>query len=88
MMNALKYRKREVLMVIFIFLFAIITTKYIYDKFNGSSNVDYNTDTLDVTFHEKSGADVNILKVTPVTDSVGLSSKAYKFTIKNIMEVE
>ena len=32
MMNALKYRKREVLMVIFIFLFAIITTKYIYDK--------------------------------------------------------
>ena len=83
MMNALKYRKREVLMVIFIFLFAIITTKYIYDKFNGSSNVDYNTDTLDVTFHEKSGADVNILKVTPVTDSVGLSSKAYKFTIKN-----
>ena len=83
MMNALKYRKREVLMIIFIFLFAIITTKYIYNKFNDSSNVNYNTDTLDVTFHEKSGADVNILKVTPVTDSVGLSSKAYKFTIKN-----
>lgn len=83
MINAFRYRKKEVLIIIFILLFAVITTKYIYNKFDGSNNVDYNTDTLDVTFHEESGAEINILKVTPVTDSVGLSSKAYKFTIKN-----
>lgn len=83
MKDIIKYRKKEIVVIAIILLFAIFTTRYIYDKFEKVGNVDYNTDTLDITFHEESGAEVNLLKVTPVTDSVGLSSKAYKFTIKN-----
>ncbi len=79
----IKYRKKEIFVVVMILLFAIFTTRYIYYKFENISNFDYNTDALDITFHGKAGAEVNLLKVTPVTDAVGLSSKAYKFTIKN-----
>ena len=75
----IKYRKKEIFVVVMILLFAIFTTRYIYYKFENISNFDYNTDALDITFHGKAGAEVNLLKVTPV----GLSSKAYKFTIKN-----
>lgn len=83
MKDIIKYRKKEVVVIVFIFLFAIFTTKYIYNKYKNSESVDYNTDTLDVTFFDQGGSEVNIYKVAPVTDSVGLSSKAYKFTIKN-----
>ena len=39
---------------------------------------------MDVVYHETSGDKLTISKVTPVTDSVGLSSsKAYNITIKN-----
>lgn len=83
MKNIIKYRKKEIITISIILLFAIFTTNYIYNKFKNSGSVDYNTDTLDVTFYEKSGSEVNLNKVIPVTDSVGLSSKAYKFTITN-----
>lgn len=79
----LKYRKREIIVISFILIFALAMTHHIYYKFKDSRNVDYNTETLDITFHEKSGNKINIDKVTPVTDSVGLSSEAYTFTIKN-----
>lgn len=79
----LKYRKKEIVIITFIVLFVLIATYKIYYKFKDSSNVEYNTDTLDVTFHEKSAGEVNIEKVSPVTDSVGLSSTAYTFTIEN-----
>lgn len=79
----LKYRKKEIVIVTFILLFVLVSTHFIFYKFKNSSNVKYNTNTLDVVFHEKSGDKVNMLKVSPVTDSVGLSSKAYKFTITN-----
>lgn len=83
MRGIIKYRKKEMIAIIIILLFALFATKYIYYKFKDIAHVKYNTDTLDITFHEESGAEVNLLKVTPVTDSVGLSSKAYNFTIKN-----
>ncbi len=79
----LKYRKKEIVVIAFILIFALVATHHIYYKFKDSRNVDYNSETLDVTFHEKSGDKVNLSKITPVTDSVGLSSKAYTFTIKN-----
>ena len=62
---------------------AIFATRFIYYRFKDTANVDYNSKELDITYHEESGAEVNFSKATPVTDSVGLSSKAYKFTIKN-----
>ena len=83
LMYQLKARKKEIVVIIFILAFALIATYKIYYTFKDSRNVDYNTSTIDVTFHEKTGAEVNILKLTPVRDSVGLSSKAYTFTIKN-----
>lgn len=83
MLLQLKYRKKEIIIITLILLFALITTHHIYYKFKDSRNVDYNTPTLDVTFHEKSGDEINLTKVIPVSDSVGLASHAYKFTIKN-----
>ncbi len=83
MLLQLKYRKKEIVIITFILLFALIATHYIYYKFKDSRNIDYNTPTLDVTFHEKSGDEINLTKVIPVSDSVGLASNAYKFTIKN-----
>ncbi len=79
----IKYRKKEILVLILILLFAVLATRFIYYRYKDTVNVDYNSEDLDITFHEESGAEVNLLKATPVTDSVGLSSKAYKFTIKN-----
>lgn len=79
----LKYRKKEILTIAFILIFALVSTHHIYYKFENSRGVNYNSDTLDVKFHEDDGDEVNILKVVPVTDSVGLSSKAYTFTISN-----
>ncbi len=79
----LKVRKKEIFVITFILAFALIATNRIYYKFKDSNNVDYNTATIDTTFHEKTGAEVNITKVTPMTDSLGLSSRAYTFTIKN-----
>ena len=80
-------RRREmiknIVYVTFILLIAVVSTYYIYNKFQGDRNIDFNSESLDVTYHEKSGDKLTLTKVTPVTDSVGLSSKAYSVTIKN-----
>lgn len=80
-------RKREIIKnVIFIAMIlslAIVSTYYIYDKFQVNQTVDYNSKSLDVTYHEKTGNRLTIDKVTPVTDSVGLSSKSYNITVRN-----
>ena len=80
-------RKKEIIKntvyVIFILLLAVIPTYYIYNKFQGDGDISVNGASLDVTYHEKNGAKVSLTKVTPVTDSVGLSSNAYNITIKN-----
>lgn len=81
--NRKKELIKNIVIIGVILLIAIISTRIIYYKYKNESNVDYNSKSLDIVFHEKDGANITINKVTPVTDSVGLSSKAYTFTIKN-----
>lgn len=80
-------RKKEIIKntiyIIFILLLAIIPTYYIYNKFQDVRDISVNSTLLDVTYHEKTGDKITLDKVTPVTDSVGLSSKAYNITVKN-----
>ena len=80
-------RKKEIIKntvyIIFILLLAVIPTYYIYNKFKEVRDISVNSDLLDVTYHENTGDKITLTKVTPVTDSVGLSTKAYKITVKN-----
>jgi len=80
-------RKKEIIKscvyTFFILALAVVSTYYIYYKFQDDRSVDAISESLDVTFHESTGDRVGIYKVTPVTDSVGLSSKSYNITIKN-----
>lgn len=80
-------RRREIIKntvyIFFILLLAIISTYYIYNKFQVDRNIDFNSESLDVTYHEKTGDKLTMTKVIPVTDSVGLSSKAYLISVKN-----
>lgn len=79
--------KREIIKnsiyIFFILLIAVVSTYYIYNKFQGDRELDINSESLDVTYHETTGNQINLTKVVPVTDSVGLSSKSYTITIKN-----
>ncbi len=83
----LKVRKKQIMKtaiyMFFILGIAIFSTYYIYNKFQGDRSIDFNSESLDVTYHENTGDKITLTKVTPVTDSVGLSSKAYLITIKN-----
>ena len=74
---------KNVLIIGFILLIAVVSTHYIYFKFKNESRVDVSSESLDITFHEKTGANIDITKANPVTDSVGLSLNAYSFTVKN-----
>lgn len=80
-------RKKEIIKntvyITFILLIAVVSTYFIYNKFQKTRTVDFNSDSLDVAYHETSGDKITINKVTPVTDSVGLSSKAYSISIRN-----
>lgn len=80
-------RKKEMIKntvyITFILLLAVISTYFIYNKFQKNRSIDFNSDSLDVTYHEASGDKLTIKRITPVTDSVGLSSKAYTITVKN-----
>ena len=80
-------RKKEIIKntvyITFILLIAVVSTYFIYNKFQKTRAVDFNSDSLDVSYHEASGDRISINKVTPVTDSVGLSSKAYTISVKN-----
>ena len=80
-------RKKEIIKntiyITFILLLAVISTYFIYNKFQKNRSIDFNSDSLDVTYHEASGDKISIKRITPVTDSVGLSSKAYTITVKN-----
>ena len=80
-------RKKEIIKntvyITFILLIAVVSTYFIYNKFQRTRTVDFNSDSLDVSYHETSGDRISINKVTPVTDSVGLSSKAYTISVKN-----
>ena len=81
--NRKKMLIKNITFIIAIFALAIIATYNIYYHFIDATDIDYSSESLDITFHEKNGADVTITKAIPVSDSVGLSSTAYTFTIKN-----
>lgn len=81
--NPKKEVMKNVIYIGIILLIAIISTYKIYYKFQDDRNVNFNSDSFVITFHEKTGDKVNITKITPVTDSVGLSSNSYSFSIKN-----
>ncbi len=85
--NYKKQRIKSALIISFILALAIFATHHIYYKFQKERNTDYSSESLDITFHEETGDRVTLSKVTPVTDSVGLSSQAYTFTIKNNMTI-
>ena len=74
---------RNGIYIFFILLLAVVSTYYIYYKFQGDRNIDFNSKSLDVTYREKTGDKISLTKVTPVTDSVGLSSTAYLISIQN-----
>lgn len=76
-------RMKDLFMIVLIMAFAIVSTYYIYHNFRQQRSMEIETDTLSVTFHERSGDRVNIRRITPVRDSVGLSSTAYTFTVRN-----
>ena len=76
--NPKKEVMKNVIYIGIILLIAIISTYKIYYKFQDDRNVNFNSDSFVITFHEKTGDKVNITKVTPVTDSVGLSSNSFK----------
>lgn len=66
-----------------ILLIAVFSTYYIYNKFDHSEVVDYTSESLDITYKEDNGEQISITSVSPLTDSVGLSSTAHTVTIKN-----
>ena len=80
-------RKKEIIKscvyTFFILGLAVVSTYFIYNKFQGVRSVDVTSESIDVTFHETTGDKVGLYKVTPVTDSVGMSSKSYNISIKN-----
>ena len=87
-MYTYKYNRRKEIIkntvyITFILLLAVISTHFIYYKFQKTRSIDFNSDSLDVTYHEASGDRITIGRITPVTDSVGLSSKAYTLSVKN-----
>lgn len=70
-----------------ILLLAIVSTYHIYYKFQNERNVDFNSESLTVVFHDQEGDKIKLTKVTPVTDSVGLSSTNYSFDVRNNLTV-
>ncbi len=69
--------------IIVIILIALVSTYYIYNYFEVERSHEYSSDSLEITYHEPTGESIDLDKVTPVTDSVGLSSKAYTFSVRN-----
>ena len=74
---------KNTVFIIFILLFAFISTYYIYNKFIDTRDEILKSESLEVSYHEKDGNKFSITKIIPISDNVGLSSKAYRFTIKN-----
>ena len=81
--NRKKYILKNVIIITFILLVAIIATHNIYYKFTKERDIDYSSESLDIVFHDVDGAEIDITKPTLVNDAIGLSSKAYTLTIKN-----
>lgn len=74
---------KNIIFIIVILTIAIVATYNIYYHFIDATSIDYSSESLEIVFHEKDGAKVTLTKAIPVSDSVGLSSSSYTFTIKN-----
>ena len=86
--NPKKYLIKNIIYTTLIILLAIFSTYNIYYKFQDEIGKDKYKNWKDIEgIHEKSGDRMSITNVTPVTDSVGLSSKAYSLNIKNNLTV-
>lgn len=85
--NMMKYLLKNALIIGFIILLAAISTRSIYYKFRNERNREYSSDILEIIFHSKAGNNIDLINPTPTTDAVGLSSKAYTFTITNNLTV-
>ena len=73
-------RRKEIvknsIYIFFILLLAVVSTYYIYHKFQGGRNIDFSSESLVVTYHESSGDKVSLTKVIPVTTAEYGQSKA------------
>ena len=80
-------RRREtiknVVYISLILLVAVVSTYLIYNKFVDERKLDSSSEILDVTYKDNSGNKIAITKVTPLTDSVGLSTTNYGVTLSN-----
>ena len=74
--------KNAIIIGIILFI-AVFSTYYIYNSFSETEEIDFSSTSLDITFHEEKGEELNITKVVSKTDSVGLSSEGHKITITN-----
>ncbi len=78
-----KQRLKSAIIIAFLLSFALISTYFIYDNLKGASDEKINSSHLEVTFHGKENNKISLLQFHPVSDSIGLSSRAYTFTVKN-----
>ena len=80
-------RRREIIKNVvyigLILLVAVVSTYLIYDKFIEERKIDSSSEILEVTYRDNSGRKLAITKVTPLTDSVGLSTTNYGVTLSN-----
>ncbi len=83
MYNRKKELRINIIYSTVILLLAVFSTYYIYNKFQEDRDIDFSSESLDVIYHDTTGDKITITKMTPVTDSVGLSSKSYNVSLKN-----
>lgn len=86
-----QYRKemiKNVIIIGVILFIAIFSTYHIYYSFSDSEIIDYSSTSLDITFPEDEGEELNITKITPLTDAVGLSSKGHTIKVTNNLTEE
>ena len=76
-------RKQEIVIIAFILALCLVSTYFIYHKFSGERKIDYNSEKLEVVFNDKTGDKITLKKITPLNDSVGLSTKAHNFELHN-----
>ena len=74
---------RGIAIVIFIFALAAILIHGIFQKFNNQETDHIETDAIEVSFYNKDSREINISRMTPMTDAVGLSTNPYTFIVKN-----
>ena len=81
--NYKKYIIKNILIISFILFVAAFSTYAIYNHFSKKDSYEYSSKSLNINFHEEQGENIDIFKIVPLNDSVGLASKAHTFTVKN-----